>query len=156
MFNLCVSFHQLGSDAVKNFFTFPSNLPSPLMPLLVRIPMSPTSKLPGGSNNPKKSGWLPLSRGERIPESEQGTHIVISDTAIWYHYWRAVLHAPRMCGHCCSTPVLDQVPASLIPCLDSKVRAFLVCAHMLSHSPLKHCILGSVLSMSPGWFPPVL
>ncbi|KAM5258376.1 F-box only protein 10 isoform 7-T8 [Hipposideros larvatus] len=26
-----------------------------------------------------------------------------------------------MCGHCCSTPLLDQVPASLIPCLDSKV-----------------------------------
>ncbi|XP_027964558.1 F-box only protein 10 isoform X4 [Eumetopias jubatus] len=26
-----------------------------------------------------------------------------------------------MCGHCCSTPLLDQVPAGLIPCLDSKV-----------------------------------
>ncbi|XP_044121264.1 F-box only protein 10 isoform X3 [Neovison vison] len=26
-----------------------------------------------------------------------------------------------MCGLCCSAPLLDQVPASLIPCLDSKV-----------------------------------
>ena len=42
-----------------------------------------------------------------------------------------------MCGHCCSMPLLDQVPASLIPCLDSKVRAFLVCAHVLSHFPPK-------------------
>ncbi|XP_071072955.1 F-box only protein 10 isoform X3 [Dasypus novemcinctus] len=26
-----------------------------------------------------------------------------------------------MCGHCCSTPLLDQIPASMLPCLDSKV-----------------------------------
>ncbi|XP_077003781.1 F-box only protein 10 isoform X4 [Tamandua tetradactyla] len=26
-----------------------------------------------------------------------------------------------MCGHCCSTPLLDQIPAGMMPCLDSKV-----------------------------------
>lgn len=97
--------------------------------------MSPTSKPPVGLNNPKKSLSLPFSRGERAAESEQSTHIVLSDTAIWYHYWRVVLHGPRMCSHCCSTPSLDQVPASLILCMDSKVRALLVYAHMLSCSP---------------------
>lgn len=105
------------------------------MSLLVRIPMSPTSKPPVGLNNPKKSLSLPFSRGERAAESEQSTHIVLSDTAIWYHYWRVVLHGPRMCSHCCSTPSLDQVPASLIDQL-----SYLLVENDYPKYPLKNVI----------------
>lgn len=60
-----------------------------------------------------------------------------------------------MCGHRCSAPLLDQVPASLAPGLDCKVMGFLVYAHGFSHSP-QHCTLSYVLSLTPGWFSSVL
>ena len=63
----CLTIHLIskpvGFQAALYFFIFPNNLPSLLMPALVRITKSPTSKPPGGSDSPKKS--VLLSRRER-------------------------------------------------------------------------------------------